>query len=100
MLGLYRLATVKRYDGDDLRVNWAEYNEHNFVNIRGWTPGDDGAWFPCEGKGPDGAPARSKGGAGPGLRSRQQPRLRPLRCILPATGHRHVELMVIRCGDR
>ena len=51
MLGLYRLATVKRYDGDDLRDNWAEYNEHNFVNIRVWTPGDDGAWFPVKGKG-------------------------------------------------
>jgi len=46
-----RLVTIPRHDGDVLRLNWAEYNGHHFLNIRVWTQGDDGQLFPHRDKG-------------------------------------------------
>ena len=42
-----RLATIPRRDGDELRVNWSEYQGHNFVNLRVWREGTAG-WFPVK----------------------------------------------------
>jgi len=42
-----RLATIPRRDGDELRVNWSEYKDHNFVNLRVWREGSEG-WFPVK----------------------------------------------------
>jgi len=46
-----RLVTIQRHEGDELRLNWAEYNGHHFLNIRVWTQGDDGQLFPHRDKG-------------------------------------------------
>jgi len=46
-----RLVTIQRHEGDELRLNWAEYNGHNFLNIRVWTQSDDGQLFPHRDKG-------------------------------------------------
>ena len=46
-----RLVTIARNDNDELRLNWAEYNGHNFLNVRVWTQSDDGQWFPHRDKG-------------------------------------------------
>ena len=46
-----RLVTIARNDNDELRLNWAEYNGHNFLNVRVWTQGDDGQLFPHRDKG-------------------------------------------------
>ena len=46
-----RLVTIPRNDNDELRLNWAEYNGHNFLNVRVWTQGDDGQLFPHRDKG-------------------------------------------------
>ena len=43
-----RLATIPRRDGDELRVNWSEYKDHNFVNLRVWREGSEGQWFPVK----------------------------------------------------
>ena len=45
------LATIPRRDGDQLRVSWAEYQGRNFVNVRVWTEGSDGQWWPQKDKG-------------------------------------------------
>ncbi len=46
-----RLATIPRKEGDEIRLNWAEYNGHNFLNVRVWAQGEDGAWYPKKEKG-------------------------------------------------
>ncbi len=46
-----RLATIPRKEGDEIRLNWAEYNGHNFLNVRVWAQGEDGNWFPQKEKG-------------------------------------------------
>jgi len=43
-----RLATIPRRDGDELRVNWSEYQGHNFVNLRVWREGSEGQWYPVK----------------------------------------------------
>ena len=40
-----RLASILRKEGDEIRLNWAEYNGHKFLNIRVWAEGEDGTWF-------------------------------------------------------
>ena len=34
-----RLATIKRPDGDELRLHWSEYEGHHFLNIQIWSGG-------------------------------------------------------------
>ena len=34
-----RLATIKRPDGDELRLHWSEYEGHRFLNIQIWSGG-------------------------------------------------------------
>jgi len=46
-----RLATIPRRDGDELRLCWAEYNGHNFLNVRVWHKDDNGTSFPYRDKG-------------------------------------------------
>jgi len=46
-----RLATIPRRGGDELRLSWAEYNGHNFLNVRVWHKGDNDNWFPYPEKG-------------------------------------------------
>jgi len=46
-----RLATIPRRDGDELRLSWAEYNGHNFLNVRVWHKDDNGRSFPYRDKG-------------------------------------------------
>jgi hypothetical protein len=46
-----RLATIPRSEGEELRLNWSEYNGHHFLNIRLWAQGDDGTWWPQKDKG-------------------------------------------------
>lgn len=46
-----RLVAIPRNDGDELRLNWAEYNGHHFLNVRVWTQGDDGQFYPHRDKG-------------------------------------------------
>jgi len=46
-----RLATIPRRDGDELRLSWAEYNGHNFLNVRVWHKDDNGTSFPYRDKG-------------------------------------------------
>lgn len=46
-----RLATIKRGDDEELRLSWAQYNGRNFLNIRVWKKGEDGAWWPEKSKG-------------------------------------------------
>jgi len=41
-----RLATIPRRDGDELRLSWAEYNGHNFLNVRVWHKDDFGVGQP------------------------------------------------------
>ena len=43
-----RLASIPRRDGDELRVNWSEYQGHNFVNVRIWREGTAGQWYPVK----------------------------------------------------
>ena len=43
-----RLATIRRRDGDELRLNWAEFKGHPFLNIRVWREGDAGQWYPVK----------------------------------------------------
>lgn len=45
-----RLATMKRGDDEELRVNWSEYNGKNFLSVRVWTRSGE-AWFPVKDKG-------------------------------------------------
>jgi len=46
-----RLATIPRRDGDELRLSWAEYNGHNFLNVRVWHRDDNDTRFPYRDKG-------------------------------------------------
>jgi len=46
-----RLATIPRRDGDELRLSWAEYNGHNFLNVRVWHKDDNANRFPYRDKG-------------------------------------------------
>lgn len=46
-----RLTTIKRGDDEELRLSWAQYNGRNFLNIRVWKKGADGAWWPEKAKG-------------------------------------------------
>ena len=46
-----RLATISRSEGEELRLNWSEFNGHHFLNLRIWAQGDDGAWWPQKDKG-------------------------------------------------
>ena len=34
-----RLATIKRPDGDELRIHWSQYEGRNFLNIQVWSGG-------------------------------------------------------------
>lgn len=45
-----RLATMKRGDDEELRVNWSEYNGKNFLSVRVWSRSGE-AWFPMKEKG-------------------------------------------------
>lgn len=46
-----RLATFPRGDGEELRVNLAEYNGYPYLALRVWTAGPGGQWWPVKGKG-------------------------------------------------
>ena len=41
-----RLATLYRGHAEEMRVNWAEFNGHPFLNLRVWRCGLDGIWRP------------------------------------------------------
>lgn len=46
-----RLATIQRGDDEELRLSWARYNNHPFLNVRVWKKDDAGAWWPEKSKG-------------------------------------------------
>lgn len=47
-----RLATFyRRFNGEELRVNLAEYQGHAYIALRVWAPGSDGRLWPVKGKG-------------------------------------------------
>ncbi|MHB2017729.1 MAG: hypothetical protein ACYCW6_12335 [Candidatus Xenobia bacterium] len=47
-----RLATMTRFDGTELRMSWAEYNGHRFLNVRVWTQdASSGTWWPDKTRG-------------------------------------------------
>ena len=45
-----RLATIPRYGGDEIRLNWASYEGRPFLNIRVWAE-NNGKWWPQKEKG-------------------------------------------------
>lgn len=47
-----RLAAFPRNRGEEeLRVNLAEFNGHEYLSLRVWSRGSDGNWWPVRGKG-------------------------------------------------
>lgn len=41
-----RLATFQRGASEEMRVNWASFNNHPFLALRVWHCGMDGVWRP------------------------------------------------------
>ena len=41
-----RLATLSRGDSEEIRVTWSVFRDKPFVNVRMWTRGTDGQWWP------------------------------------------------------
>jgi hypothetical protein len=41
-----RIATLKRSDNEEVRVNWSEFEGKPFLSLRFWKRGDDGQWWP------------------------------------------------------
>jgi len=43
-----RLATLPRNEGEELRVSWDTFKGFNFLSLRVWSRGSDGAWRPTK----------------------------------------------------
>lgn len=41
-----RIGTIERADGEEIRINWCEYEGKPYVSIRLWQRNDQGQWFP------------------------------------------------------
>src|SRR4051794_25516718 len=41
-----RVATIERADGEEIRINWCDYEGKPYVSIRLWKRSQDGSWWP------------------------------------------------------
>jgi hypothetical protein len=92
-----RIGTIERSDGEEIRINWCEYEGKPYVSIRLWKRNDQGQWWPDGKRGmswrirelPDLAVAVAELLDLAEAQQRQQPRPmpgRPLANLPPAVG--------------